>query len=170
LLLIGVLPGWAQDGRWNEEYRVKAAFVYQFPQFIEWPAAALSGDARLQICVARPNPFGNALRDLVAGEALNGHAIGIRNVSGTSDVDGCHVLFVAAGAGDLYRDALRRAADKPVLTVGESNTFLEQGGIIRLRIVDRRVRFEVNADAAKRAGLRLSSQLLDLAMGVRGTT
>jgi hypothetical protein len=160
------IPSFSQQAG-SDEYRLKAAFLFRFPQFVEWPAAALDGRNAVEICVSRPNPFGRALDDLVAGETLNGRPLVVREIAGPAVLDGCQVLFVPAAASTSTR-LLQAAAARPLLTVGESPQFLDQGGIINLRILERRVRFEVNADAAQRAGLRLSPQLLRLAIAVRG--
>jgi hypothetical protein len=161
-------PVWTQ-GPAGEEYRLKAAFVFRFPQFVDWPASALAGRDALQICVYRPNPFGVALQELTAGETVNGRLLETRDVSQSDGLDGCHVLFIPAAADPELPEVLTRTARHPVLTVGETPRFLEQGGIINLRIVENRLRFEVNAQAATSSGLRLSSQLLRLAIGIRGT-
>jgi hypothetical protein len=161
----GLQPLRAQTGATAEEYQLKAAFVYRFPQFVEWPPDVFDGQDSLHICVSAPNPFGMTLEELVAGETMNGRRLVVRDVGRSGDVGGCHVLFVPA-AGSSER--LLQAAKGPVLTIGESPTFLDEGGIINLRVIDRRVRFEVNAAAAERSGLKLSSQLLRLAMVVRG--
>jgi len=150
----------------SDEYRLKAAFVYRFPQFVEWPAAALQNSRTLDICVLAPNPFGSDLEQLVSGETIAGRALRVRVVSGVGSFAGCHALF--AGAGSDGAAALKAVANRPVLTVGETDQFLDHGGIIALKIVDRRVRFDVNAANAQRAGLRIDAQLLNLAAAVRG--
>jgi hypothetical protein len=149
------------------EYRLKAAFLRRFPDFVEWPSAAWHGAAAVHLCVLRPNPLRQELERLVSGEALNGRPFSVREVAGPAAVRGCHLLFVG---GDAPRrdDVLKAAVGLPVLTVGEGERFLDAGGIIALRIVERRVRFDVNTAAARKAGLRISSQLLSLALSVRG--
>jgi hypothetical protein len=150
-----------------DEYRLKAAFVHRFTQFVEWPASALAGRSSFQFCVVRPNPFGAALQETVAGEVVDGLRLEVRDIDRPAQLDGCQVLFVpnhVRAAEPLLEEAARRN----VLTVGESPGFLDEGGIITLRVVDRRLRFEVDTDAAARAGLRVSSQLLRLALAVRG--
>lgn len=159
-----VSPVWAQMDAATED-RLKAAFVYRFPQFVEWPATALDGRETVDICVVEPNPFGTALEALVAGESLNGRRLAVRHVSSTANMNGCQVLYIP---GTDARALLARVANRPILTVGDSPRFLDDGGIIRLTLVNRRVRFEVNALAAERAQIRLSSQLLRLATLVRG--
>ena len=149
------------------EYRLKAAFVYQFPQFVEWPAAAWQSAPDVQICILQPNPFGRELDALVRGESLNGRPFSVREVTGPDGLGSCHVLFIGGNA-PAGGDVLKAARGSSVLTIGEGERFLDQGGIIALHIVERRVRFEVSAAAAQKVGLRISSQLLRLALNVRG--
>jgi hypothetical protein len=172
LLAIAMLPAaLSSQGRQpSEEYRLKAAFVYRFPQFVEWPAPALDGHESLTICVLRPNPFGSLLGELIAGETLNGRSLTIREIDRASAITGCHVVFVPGEQPAAAKAVLTAAGQHPILTVGESPRFLDDGGVINLRVVDRRVRFEISATAAERAGLRLSSQLLQLAIRVTGAT
>lgn len=152
------------------EYRLKAAIVSKFPPFAQWPEAVLSNRPTVEFCVLKPNPFGRALEDLVRGESLNGRALHVREIGAATELDPCHLLF-AAGAprqARLRQAVLARAATRPILTIGDDPDFLQRGGIIALRVVDGRVRFEVDIDSAARAGIHLSSQLLQLALAVRG--
>jgi len=147
-----------------EETRLKAAFVFQFPQWTEWPARALDGRSTLEYCVWPPNPFGPVLRDLVAGELIGGRQLLVRELTPTASLASCHVLFVPGPAG---RSLLDRVAGQPVLTVGDSPRFLDEGGIIQLVRVGNNLRFQISTAAAQRAGLRLSSHLLGLAENLR---
>jgi hypothetical protein len=170
-LLIGVataicVPVQPEAQSLSDEYRLKAAFVYRFPQFVEWPAAAVQSSRTLDLCVLQPNPFGSDLEQLVSGEWLDGRPLQVRVVAGVEALPGCHSLFV--GARSDAAAVLTALAGRPVLTVGETDEFLNAGGIIVLKVVERRVRFEVNATNANRAGLRISAQLLSLAAAVRG--
>ena len=159
----------AQTHTPTEEYRLKAAFVYRFPQFVEWPAEALDGHEQVSLCVTRPNPFGALLQELVAGETLNGRSLAVREIDRPSDVHGCQVLFIPAAETGM-KAVLDAANMHAVLTIGESPRFLDEGGVISLQVIGRRVRFEVSPAAAERVGLRLSSQLLRLAIRVRGAS
>lgn len=150
------------------EYQLKAAFVSKFPEFTEWPSHAVNTRKTIDICVARPNPFGRALLEFAAAEVIGGRPLHVREITGPADVPSCLVLFIPARSAADTRDLLAAARKAPVLTVGESSTFIEQGGIINLRVIDGRVRFDVNVGAANRVGVRLSSQLLRLALNVRG--
>lgn len=151
----------------SDEYRLKAAFVYRFPQFVEWPDAAVRDARTLDVCVLEPNPFGSDLEQLVTGETAAGRPLRVRPVSGPDALSGCHVLF-AGGHSQATSQVVRAASKHPVLTIGESAQFLDDGGIIVLRIVGRRVRFDVSATNAQKAGLRIAPQLLSLAAVVRG--
>jgi hypothetical protein len=152
----------------DPEYHLKAAVVSKFPEFVEWPPAALDSRTTIDLCVARPNPFGVALAQLVSGESLRGRTVVTREVASGNDLRTCHLLFVPRGSDIDTHVLIAGAAKHHVLTVGESPRFLEDGGIINLHLVDGRIRFEVDMNAANRAGVRLSSQLLRLATLVRG--
>lgn len=149
------------------ESRLKAAFVSKFPQFVEWPASVVEGRQTLDICVAAPDPFGSDLQDLVNGEQLNGRSLALRQVKTVSEVSSCHVLFVPARSASR-RALLSAVAGLPILTVSDDPRFLDAGGIVSLHVVEGRVRFEIDDEAARRVGLRISSQLLRLALTVRG--
>jgi hypothetical protein len=150
------------------EYHLKAAFVSKFPHFAEWPEVALARRDTIDLCVARPNPFGDALQELIVGERLGDRRLTLRYVDAFDTLPSCHVLFVPAQSTRGRKALLERAAQLPILTVGDYGQFLDDGGIVKLQMVDGRVRFEVDVAAASRVGLRLSSQLLQLALNVRG--
>lgn len=139
------------------EYHVKAAYLFNFTRFVEWPPDE-DAAAALTICVAATNPFGAALADTVRGEQVNGRPLQARLVR---DPGGCHVLFIPRNVP--HGPYLQAARGLPVLTVGESREFLPGGGIVNFMIEDGRVRFEINQDAAARANLKISSRLLRLA-------
>jgi hypothetical protein len=142
------------------EYQVKAVYLFNFAKFIEWPAEARSGP--LTICVAGQNPFGGVLEETLHGEVVNDRPLAMRVIQGPES--GCHIVFVPQGAATSeYVRALRGT---PTLTVGESPDFLAQGGIINFVIEQGKVRFQIDAKAAERAELRISSHLLRLARGV----
>ena len=139
------------------EYRVKAAYLYNFVRFIEWPPA--TGEGPVEICVVRPNPFGEVLSDTLRGERLDGRPV-VQRVIDAPD-PGCQVLFVPAGSAAA--PVLRAVQSAPTLTVGESPDFIRQGGIVNFVRDGTNVRFEIDDSAARRAGLRISSRLLRLA-------
>ena len=139
------------------EYRVKAAFLYNFIKYIEWPEPR---SARIKICVAGQNPFGTVLEDLLREERVRGTPLFTETIP--EPLPGCHVLFTPkTSTVPVY---LNSAAGMPILTVGETPDFIERGGIVRFYLEGgSNVRFEINRAAADRAGLRISSRLLQLA-------
>lgn len=140
------------------EYRVKAAYLYNFTKFVEWPAGAFAAGTPLSLCVAERNPFGSVLADTLRGEEVQGRQVAARVV----DEPGapCHVLFIPDGVAPARW--LVAARTQPVLTVGESDDFLGQGGMVRFILEENRIRFEIRQDNAERAQLRISSRLLRL--------
>ena len=141
-----------------DEYRVKAAFLYNFFKYVEWPPAALQ-EGPLWICVAGRNPFGSVLVETVKGETINGRPLETRII--LEPEPGCHIVFVPDGAAaPAY---LRAVRGTPTLTVGERSDFIQAGGMVRFFIADGNVRFAINPVAADRAKLRISSRLLQLA-------
>lgn len=151
-----------------EEYRLKAAFLFHFAQFVEWPSTSGAPDSSLVFCVAGEDPFSGDLERMVEGKAVAGKSIQVRHVRPGQDGKECQVLFIGANESGRIRGFLASVKDMPVLTVGESDDFLRQGGIIRFCTEDRKVRFEVNQDGAAKAHLNISSRLLLLAKNVTG--
>ena len=152
----GVRPLAAQEA--SLEYRVKAAYIYNFMKYVEWPDAALR-NGPLNICVAGRNPFGEALTETVAGERIGGQPVIVRVI--LEPEPGCHVLFVPEGSATTAY--LRAARSAPVLTVGETPDFISQGGAIGFILDGGNVRFEIDQESAERQGLKVSSRLLRLA-------
>jgi hypothetical protein len=155
LVLAAAVTVRAQDV--TVEYRMKAAYLYNFVRFVEWPGDVDSEP--LTICVAGRNPFGEVLDETVRGELVNGRPVATRII--LEPESGCDVIFVPQGAAATAY--LRDARNKPILTVGENIDFIALGGMIALQHEDPDVRFTINPDAAERAGLRISSRLLQLA-------
>lgn len=137
------------------EYRVKAAYLYNFVKFVEWPEYPAG---KLRICVAGQNPFNMVLDELVRNERVRGMLLEPAVILEAKRE--CEVLFTPRTSNiPIY---LRAVADSPTLTVGETPGFLEQGGMIRFFLDGTNVRFEINRTAAERARLRISSRLLQL--------
>jgi hypothetical protein len=147
-----------------EEYQVKAAFLFNFAKFVEWPAQAFkSADSPVEICVLGPNPFGFSLANAVEGKAVGSRKFVVLEVRDAQQASECQIVFVSAAAWIRSRAVLGDIKKCCVLTVGETEEFIAGGGMINLRLENARVRVEINPDAAARAGLRISSKLLSLA-------
>ena len=147
-----------------EEYQVKAAFLFNFAKFIEWPASAFqSADEPICICVFGKNPFGPALEDAVRGNTVGGRGFVVREVSSARQAAPCHILFVESSKQKQVRQLCEELKEFSILTVGDTEGFTANGGVINFKLKDARVRFEIAVDAAERAKLRISSKLLSLA-------
>jgi hypothetical protein len=157
-LALGLPPVLAQDV--PLEYQVKAAYLYNFVKFVQWPDAAGAGP--LIICLAGRNPFGTVLAETIRDETVADRTLTSRVI--LEPEPGCHVLFIPEGAPATY---LRVARDTPTLTVGETDDFLDQGGVINFVKEGRNVRFAISNGAAEHAGLQVSSRLLRLAVNAR---
>ena len=165
LLLLSVCLALAKDPEdASDEYRVKALFLYNFAKFVEWPNA-ISGDA-ICIGIVGDDPFGEALAQTIAGKTVNGRAFVVKRLK-LQETRQCQIVFVAASERKRIHTVLEAVVGSAVLTVGDMHGFAQAGGVINFEIVDSRVRFEVNIDAAERARLKLSSKLLSLAKIVR---
>lgn len=163
LIASGFLPLRAEVGT-LKEYQVKALFLFNFAQFVEWPAAAFAGDrAPLKIGVLGADPFGPVLDAVVAGETIRERPIAIERSSQLLDLSDCHIIFVAESERLRIPAIVAATADWPVLTVGDSPDFARRGGTVAFVFEGQKIRFEINRAAAQRQGLKLSSQLLALA-------
>lgn len=149
------------------EYAVKAAFLYHFAKFIEWPASVGGpSPAVVALCVVGADPFGDALDELAARgvEGLaEGTRVRVRHVTGLGPREGCHIAFISNSERPRLATHLALAAAGHVVTVSELSGFAKEGGVIQFVLEDGKVRFWINRGAAERAGVRLSSRLLALA-------
>jgi hypothetical protein len=139
------------------EYDVKAVFLYNFVRLVDWPEGPPAGPIR--ICVAGTHPIELKLEETLRGESFEGQPLTVRTIA--QPEPGCEVLFVPRRSAE--GDYLRAVEGRPVLTVGESSDFIQQGGMINFFLDGKRVRFEINPAAVSRANLRISSRLLQLA-------
>ena len=146
---------------------VKAAYVFNFTKFVEWPSSAFTGQTDpINVCVAGDAAVVRALERIVAGEHVEGRPL--RAIAELPDDPAhCHVLFVGRGASERASRLMATTSKVPVLTVGDSTRFLQQGGMIAFVVENRRVRFDISVRPAERAGLKVSSKLLRVARNVR---
>jgi hypothetical protein len=156
----------AQDGSVvNREYAIKAAYLYQFGHYIQWPTDSFADEqSPFVIGVLGDDPFGGALDEIARDKKINDRRIVIKRFSSPANYSPCHLLFVVSSADVTEKlGAIRKAQRFPVLLVGESPGFAEHGGTINLFIEQNKVRFEVNMEVAKQQQLKISSKLLSLA-------
>lgn len=167
VLLMTVGPVMA-DSAVDGEYRLKAAYLYNFAKFVEWPPNALATETSpIVIAVFGDNPFGASLDQVVNGRTVNGHPVTVRYVHRPAELEGAHLVFVSR---NVRTEILGQLAGKSVLTVGEGDGFLPAGGMIQFVVVENRVRFAIAEPVAQRAGLKISSQLLALAVPEKGAS
>jgi hypothetical protein len=153
----------AQNGGYSE-YQVKAAFLYNFGKFVEWPANDFaSTNAPLIIGVYGEDPFGNDIAEVVQGRNINGHPVVTRDVS-LSELKNCQILFIARSKQKSMNEILRALDGAGVLTVTENMDPAEPGFMINFVLENDRIRFEIDNTAAEKVGLKLSSKLLMLAI------
>lgn len=149
-----------------DEYRVKAAFLFNFAKFVEWPAQAFSGQsAPLTLCVLGVDPFGNLLDDTLKGRAVAGRAIAIRRIPELES--GCHVLFIASSERKRLAVLTDQLRNSSVLTVSEETGFTTLGGMIELFTAGESVQFNIAPTAVERSGLHASARLIALAANQR---
>jgi hypothetical protein len=148
----------------DREYRVKAAFLFNFTQFVEWPAGALDGTGTpFVIGILGENPFGNYLREIVAGESVNGHPLTIHQYKNVDEIKLCHILFINPVETSQIREVTTALQGRNILTVSDAASFIQSGGMIRLIKIDNKIRIQVNPVKAKEADLIISSKLLGIA-------
>lgn len=148
--------------------QVKAAFLLNFIRFVDWPADTSRTPAgSWQVAVIGDPCFAHALSHLVAGKTVKDRSLTVRSVRRLEDAYPCHALFVGPGTDANVRAAAAPDSGRAILTVGEQGLFARSGGMIWFLLGEDRVRFAINNDAARRAGLKVSSKLLDLAVVVR---
>lgn len=162
-LLFGAPLMAAASAQTPTEYQVKAAFLYNFAKFIQWPSEPPVDEGAFVISILGRDPFGRALDDTLQGKTIDNRKIILRRVSRVEDVGPSQILFISDSERDRLPQILEQMGTRAVLTVGEMSQFAERGGVIRLKMDQDRIRFEINVAAAERSGLRISSQLLKLA-------
>jgi YfiR/HmsC-like len=147
------------------EYQIKAAFVYNFAKFVEWPTQALAAPTSpMVIGMLGENVFHGDLEKTIRGKAINDHPLQFKKFDSVAEATNCQVLFIGPSEKKHLPKILESLRGTSVLTVSETDEFIENGGMINLVIVDNRVRFQINNEAAKKAGLTISSKLLSLAI------
>jgi hypothetical protein len=151
------------------EYQVKAAFLFHFAQFVEWPPEAFKdASSPLTYCTIGDDPFGGALEASLKGKSVGSRVLQVQHLQAREGIGECQILFIGAGEKKRVAEDLSGAAGHAVLTVGETEHFAQNGGVIGFLVENDKVRFEVNMQTAGKARLKISSRLLLLAKTVIG--
>ena len=146
------------------EYQVKAVFLYNFTQFIEWPQSAFnSADDPFIIGIIGDDPFSSYLDEAIAGEKVGTHPLVIKRFNEVREISECHMLYINSDDLDWVRRVLSYVSHKNILTVSEVPDFNRYGGIIRFFTEDKRIRLQINVEKSKDAQLNISSKLLSVA-------
>lgn len=163
LLLLGGLTQAAQPVI-SKEYEIKAVFLFNFSQFVEWPTNAFPGaQTPLVIGVLGENPFGNYLEETVRGETVNQHPLVIQHYRRPEEIKTCHILFVSQSEADRLNRIFESLKGRNILTVGDAESFAQRGGMIRFVTEKNKIHLRINLAAAQAANLAISSKLLRLA-------
>jgi hypothetical protein len=145
---------------------VQSVYLYDFAKFVRWPAGA--EHEAYTLCVAGPRSYSDKLQQIVSGEKIEGHALAVRPVQKPESLAGCDVLFLSATLKDRLDPLLAASVGKPILTVSDSPGFLDRGGMVQFLMAQNRVRFSVDLGPVGRSRLSLSSELLKVAVSVKG--
>ena len=161
-LLLGFEVGRAQDSP-PSEYQVKAAFIFNFAKFIEWPSHAFADmNAPLCVGVLGDNPFGKDLTGFLRDKTINNRPVVVKEVRSIAEAKACQVLFVSPSESKRAPEILRELSASNVLTISETERFITDGGMINFFREGTRIRFQINDQAAKNSGLKIASKLLEL--------
>jgi hypothetical protein len=175
-IAVGASPAVAQDEAANHEYELKAACLYNFGLFVQYPPAVLGPKDTFIIGVLGKDPFGAALNRVAMIKTIDGRPIAIRHFKAVDDYTKCHILFIATDSAAVEGEVeekketseerlaalLGKIKDAPVLVVTEAPGLAKRGAIVNFYLEDNKLRFEINKNAAKKHSLQLSSRLLNL--------
>ncbi|MFZ6013324.1 MAG: YfiR family protein [Bacteroidota bacterium] len=146
------------------EHQIKAVFLFNFAQFIEWPSEAFAhADTPMIIGILGQDPFGGYLDETVKNEKINGHPLIVERYRSVNEASSCHILFINISKTEQLKSALAGVKAKNILTVGDSENFVKQGGMIRFFTESSKTRIQINLKAVKQADLTISSKLLRVA-------
>ena len=161
LLTLALLSDWAKAAETARAYQIKAAFIFNFAQFTEWPEGAFDDkEAPLVIGIFGSNPFGDVLEDTVRNEVVHGRRLVVERYTKLAEIKSCHILYIGQSEVDRVENIRDQLKGKPVLTVSDIENSGARGVVIELVTTQNRIRFRINLEAAKQANLTLSSKLL----------
>jgi hypothetical protein len=148
----------------SREYAVKAAFIFNFAQFTEWPDNAFaSANSPFVIGVIGSDPFDGALEQVIVNKTLHDRPVVVKYIKSLDGIPDCSLLFVPASEETRLNDIFDKIASRPILTIGETERFPWMGGTIQFYLEDNKLRFEINPESVAKAQLRISSKLMKLA-------
>jgi len=146
------------------EYQIKAVFLFHFAAFVDWPTNAFpTEDSPMVIGIIGDDPFGAYLDEVVRGEKVNDRALVVQRYRNMDEVKTCHILFISRSGAGRPAQIISQLRDRSILTVGETEDFTRQGGMIRFVVEKNKLRLKINTEAAKTANLTIRSKLLRLA-------
>jgi hypothetical protein len=147
----------------TDEDEVKAVFLFNFAQFVEWPPEAFqTADSPIVIGLLGRDPFGVYLEKTIENEIVNGHPLVVERYSSVKQIQSCHILFINPGRTVKIESVLRSLKNKNILTVSNAADFTNQGGMIRFFNEDEKIKLEINLNAVKASNITISSKLLQL--------
>ena len=168
LLILSLASSSSAQQAQPSEYQVKAAFIFIFAKFVEWPAATFADKTSpLRIGVLGDNPFGTDLEQFVRDKTINDHPLEARECRTLEEAKKCHIVFISASEKNRLPEIIKALQGANILTVGETEGFTESGGIVNFVSEGKKIRFHINDDSAKTEGLKISSKLLSLASSRR---
>jgi len=167
VILISGTPQSARAQSTPDEYEVKAAFLFHFAQFIDWPASAKTAeDPSLKLCIFSDEPRRQELQNTIEGKLIGGRVYHVRLINQLQEIPDCSILFLSRDETRRQTAIVKGLRGVPVLTVGETTDFLSDGGMIRFHLEEGKIRFDINLGAADSSHLKISSRLLLLATSV----
>jgi hypothetical protein len=148
----------------QSEYKVKAIFLYNFTRFIDWPNNAFaSNEEPFKIGIVGTDPFGVYLEETVRGEKVSGRSIVVERYKNMKEIKNCHMLYINVTNQRDIKNIVTSVGEKKTLTISENPEFVKWGGMIRIYSDDNKIRIQINDAAARKAGIKISAKLLNVA-------
>ena len=169
-VILGILlTGGATRGQGIEEDQFKGTFLYDVAEFVEWPAAAFkSSSGPIVSCILGESPLASALEQGANGKMVGDRAFVTRRIADVRQSSGCHILFVSSSERKRWRSIFDATRNSGILTIGESNGFATEGGVLNFKLEGNKMLIQINLETAHREGLKISSRLLSLSQIVKG--
>jgi hypothetical protein len=163
MLTSNVIPFYAQFNN-DKQYQVKAAFLCNFAEFVEWPESSFQhADAPIVIGVVGKDPFGPYLEEIFSGKEIRGHPLAVKRFNHKEEIRDCHILFINVASKNKTIEIIENVKEQSILTVSDMPGFIQNGGIIKFITVSNKIKFQINPEASKSSNLIISSNLLQLA-------